>query len=350
MWQKSPPTRFGTRYKEAIVKAAHVHLYTFANLTDIELNAAGRKVTGLEVKCPDGKRHQVKARHYILACGAIENVRYLLNANAIMKNGIGNQHDLVGRFFMEHPHVDSADMMVAGEKNMDLYYTSFLTSRQFGLLALAEEYQRQEKLLNYSAHLIPTAIDAEKRHMIDFIKEEDAKMLIDFMEKMDKANKEGKKEERMKTAFYSFSTRIEQAPNPDSRVILAGTADRYGTRHVKLNWQLSDLDKTTIRKANLVIGKELGRLGLGRLRIQDWVLKEGPVWPSYLAGGPHQMGITRMSKDPKKGVVDENCRVHGLPNLFIAGASVFPTSGSANPTLTIVALAIRLSDHLKILI
>jgi choline dehydrogenase-like flavoprotein len=300
------------------------------------------------VQCPNGKRHRVKARQYVLACGAIENVRYLLSSNAVMKTGIGNQHDLVGRFFMEHPHVDSGHMMVAGEKNMDLYYTSFFTSQQFGLLALAEEYQRQEKLLNYSVHLIPTTIEAKRFNVFDVIGE-DAKLVLDYMNRMDQAIKEGKKDQRLKTAFYLFSTRIEQAPNPDSRVVLADTTDRYGTRHVKLNWQLSELDKLTILKANLVIGKELGRLGLGRLRLDDWLLRQDPAWPDYMGGGPHNMGVTRMSKDPAKGVVDENCRVHGLPNLFIASASVFPTSGSANPTLTIVALAIRLSDHLKTL-
>jgi len=346
MWQKSPPTRFGTKYKETIVGAANIHLYTYANLTNIDLNESGQQVAGLEIKTLSGKFHRVQARMYVLACGAIQNVRSLLNSNAVMKNGIGNQHDLVGRFFMEHPHVDSADMILAGNCNMDLYYESFLTSKEFGMLVLAEAYQRREKLLNYSAQLVPTSLGAERQHVIDLIPD-DAKFTIDFMKGIDQAKKEGKQDKNPDTKIYIFSTRVEQAPNPDSRVELAETKDALGIPEVNLNWQLSDLDKRTIKEANLVIGKELGKIGLGRLRLQDWLFEENPLWPRYMAGGFHHMGITRMNKDPKKGVVDENCKVHGLPNIFIASSSVFPTSGIANPTLTIVALAIRLADHLK---
>ena len=146
---------------------------------------------------------------------------------------------------------------------------------------------------------------------------------------------------------YVFSTRIEQTPNPDSRVELAATKDALGMQEVNLNWQLSELDKRTIKEANLMIGRELGRTGLGRLRLRDWLFTDNPIWPHYLEGGWHHMGTTRMNNDPKKGVVDANCKVHGLPNLYIAGSSVFPTGGTANPTLTIVALSLRLADHLK---
>ena len=111
--------------------------------------------------------------------------------------------------------------------------------------------------------------------------------------------------------------------------------------------KLSELDKKTINEANLLIGKELGRTGIGRLKLRDWLSIENPRWSNYLGGGWHHMGITRMHTDPKKGVVDENCKVHDLSNLYVAGSSVFPTAGTANPTLTIVALSLRLADHLK---
>ncbi|HSJ69200.1 MAG TPA: GMC family oxidoreductase [Anditalea sp.] len=346
MWQKSPPTRFGTKYRDTIVGAPNINLYTYANLTNIELNESGREVIGLEIKTLSGRVHRVQAKMYVLACGAIQNVRCLLNSKAVMKNGIGNHHDLVGRFFMEHPHVDSADMILASDHNMDLYFESFLTSKEFGMLTLAEAYQRREKLLNYSAQLVPTSSGAERQHVIDLIPD-DAKFTIDFMKGIDQAKKEGKQDVNPETKIYIFSTRVEQAPNPDSRVELAKTNDALGIPEVNLNWQLSDLDKRTIKEANLAIGKELGKIGLGRLRLQDWLFEENHQWPRFMAGGFHHMGITRMNKNPKKGVVDENCKIHGLPNMYIASSSVFPTSGIANPTLTIVALAIRLADHLK---
>ena len=93
-----------------------------------------------------------------------------------------------------------------------------------------------------------------------------------------------------------------------------------------------------------IVGAEFGRAGLGRVQIL--FEEEGSDWPADLAGGFHHMGTTRMSDDPKQGVVDRDCRVHGMSNLYVAGSSVFTTGGSSNPTMFIVALALRLADHL----
>ena len=349
MWQKSPPTRFGVKYRKAILDASNVHLYTFANVTEIVLNESGQDVTALKVKTLSGRQHRVQAKQYVLACGGIDNPQVLLNSNSVMKNGVGNQNDLVGRFFMEHPHVDSADMILASSPHMFLYYDSIYALKQFGMLALSEQYQREHKLLNYSALLLFDPDIEARYHFMDSIPK-DPKLILDFVKDMDKTNKEkGGKDRQESAKNYVFSTRIEQTPNPNSRVKLNGTKDAVGMQEVNLNWQLSALDKRTIKEANLMIGKELGRTGLGRLKLRDWLLTENPPWPHYLSGGAHNMGTTRMNNDPKKGVVDANCKVHGLPNLYIAGSSVFPTGGTANPTLTIVALAIRLAEHLKTL-
>jgi choline dehydrogenase-like flavoprotein len=135
----------------------------------------------------------------------------------------------------------------------------------------------------------------------------------------------------------------EQVPNPHSRVTLAPQRDCLGQNRVRLNWQLSAIDILSVIRTQHIIDSELRRAGLGRLYTQ---LRDETL-PPNLHGGYHHMGTTRMHADPKKGVVDANCRVHGLSNLFIAGPSVFPTGGYANPTLTIVALAVRLADHIK---
>ena len=151
---------------------------------------------------------------------------------------------------------------------------------------------------------------------------------------------------KLETSRYVFNTRAEQAPNPNSRVDLANTKDAMGIPHVRLSWQLSESDKLSILKSNVIMGSELGRLGVGRLKINDWLLKENIEWPQLLSGGWHHLGVTRMHENPKKGVVDKNCKVHNVNNLFIGGSAVFTTSGVANPTLTIVALALRLANHL----
>jgi choline dehydrogenase-like flavoprotein len=133
-------------------------------------------------------------------------------------------------------------------------------------------------------------------------------------------------------------------PNPNSRVMLDDKRDALGLPRAKLDWRLTDTDKTTIRIAQEELSLAFGAAGLGRVKT---VFREAGPWPSTIQGGNHHMGTTRMSADPRTGVVDSDCRVHGLANLWIGGSSVFPTTGTSNPTLTILALALRLASHLK---
>jgi choline dehydrogenase-like flavoprotein len=156
-----------------------------------------------------------------------------------------------------------------------------------------------------------------------------------------------KREPLGKPSLISILGITEQAPNPQSRVYLAEEKDRLGLNRIVLDWQLTELDKRGLSLLPRLLGLELGRLNLGRVRLADWLAGEGFEAAKGVGGGPHHMGTTRMADDPKRGVVDRNCRVHGNANLYIAGGSVFPTSGYTMPTLTIVALALRLADHLK---
>jgi choline dehydrogenase-like flavoprotein len=150
--------------------------------------------------------------------------------------------------------------------------------------------------------------------------------------------------------FYHLATRQEQAPNPDSRVTLSAEKDAMGMPRAKLDWRLTELDKRSMRTFYEILGQELGKSGMGRVQLRDWLLDDDRNWPSFLSGGWHHMGTTRMHADPKQGVVDANCRVHGLANLYVSGAAVYATAGSANPTLTLVALSLRLSDHLRTMV
>jgi choline dehydrogenase-like flavoprotein len=138
---------------------------------------------------------------------------------------------------------------------------------------------------------------------------------------------------------------IEATPNPDSRVTLTDDRDALGMRRVNLDWRLHENDKRTIVKAQEILAAELGRAGLGRAMREFDDSESG--WPDDLTHGWHHMGTTRMHIDPNQGVVDSNCRVHGVANLYVAGSSVFPTYGISQPTYTIVAMALRLADHLQ---
>jgi choline dehydrogenase-like flavoprotein len=147
---------------------------------------------------------------------------------------------------------------------------------------------------------------------------------------------------------YPIDFNGEQIPNPDSRVYLGREQDRFGMRRLIVDWKMTDQDVTSIIKTFHIWQSILEESGIGALvfdseKFPDLVKASVPV-------GGHHIGTTRMSADPTEGVVDENCKVHGMDNLFIAGGSVFPTTGHANPTLTVVALAMRLGTHLRSLI
>ena len=126
---------------------------------------------------------------------------------------------------------------------------------------------------------------------------------------------------------------------------LIDTVDALGLRRVKLDWRLPGDFEQTMRRAHEILAEELGRNGLGRLRMNSSETGHDPM--KAIDNAHHQMGTTRMHTDPRQGVVDEHCRVHGIANLFIGGSSVFPTYSFDNPTMTIVALTLKLSDHLK---
>jgi choline dehydrogenase-like flavoprotein len=139
----------------------------------------------------------------------------------------------------------------------------------------------------------------------------------------------------------------EQAPNLDSRVTLSDQRDALGSPRVRLDWRLTELDHRTARTMAGAVRDAFRRQGLAEVDLPDWLQPGAEGWTSQVYGPFHPTGTTRMASDPKRGVVDANCRVHGVSNLFVAGSSVFPTSGYANPTFTIIALAIRLADHVR---
>jgi choline dehydrogenase-like flavoprotein len=140
-------------------------------------------------------------------------------------------------------------------------------------------------------------------------------------------------------------TNGEQALNPESRVTLAEARDAFGMRRARLTWDLQEIDYRSAREAALAFAEDLATQGIGRMRLEDWLLGETAPAPE-VTGSWHHMGTTRMSADPRAGVVDADCRVHEVANLYVGGSSVFASTGYANPTFTIVQLALRLADHL----
>jgi choline dehydrogenase-like flavoprotein len=283
------------------------------------------------VRVLDGPEFSLRSRVVVLATGGIENARLLLASNGVEAAGLGNRHDLVGRFFMEHPHTHSGEFLPSPvARPLGLYQLHRRGGVDvLGVLALSAAVRRDARLANFTASLAPrTQGGAFERDLGVVIAGFDA---------------EGERAQGIPR--FAFSNECEQVPNPESRVQLAYERDALGMNRVTLKWRLASEDRDSLRRSHEILAREIGRAGLGR--VKPGLSEPDGAWPADLNGARHHMGTTRMHSDPKRGVVDADSRVHGIANLFVAGSSVFPTSGAANPTLTIVALALRLADHLK---
>lgn len=364
---------FRKDYREELEQAANITVYLHANVLEVETTENGQEVTQLRVACLQGNELRATAKFFVLAVGGIETPRLLLLSNKKHSAGLGNQNDLVGRFFMEHPHLWSG-LFIPADSNLFrsamMYGMHIVRSVPIiGQLTLAEEVMRQEKLLNYAVCLLPGVrprtsggqraltsgihtlqalagalrrrdLNEFNRHLSTLFPVVNNLSIAAYRKSMRIMNKLFK---ARKFEVFLLNHMVEQVPNPNSRVSLGNEHDAFGQNRVRLDWRLSPIDIRSIIRSQEIIDEELRQAGLGKLQID--LRDETP--PQELHGGWHHMGTTRMHIDPKKGVVNENLQVHGLSNLYIAGPSVFPTGGCANPVLTIVALTLRLADHLK---
>jgi choline dehydrogenase-like flavoprotein len=350
MWQFSQ-ARYGNLYKKAIVEAKNIHLYTYANAVNIKANNTVSKITQILVKNYAGKTHMVKAKHFVLACGTIQNARMLLASNDQAPQGLGNDNDLVGRYFQEHLEVASAQLWLAKPFPTDLYTQNYGITKASAELAFTEAIQTKEKILNGTVCLKPLSFAKHMPPRMETWQDGDPrKSQNNINANWDEASKKAKNEKGAIEHAFMLNTRIEQAPNPNSRVTLGTEKDALGVPRANLHWELTALDKYSVRKLYQLLGQQVGIAGIGRIKLYEFLRDPNDnTFPDSTNGGWHHMGTTRMAKDPKKGVVDANCKVHGIANLFVAGAACFATSGATNPTLNLTALSLRLSDHLKVL-
>jgi choline dehydrogenase-like flavoprotein len=356
MWQFSPPTRFGVKFRDEIVKSPNVHLYTNANVVEVEANESVNTVRSVRIRTFDGKEYHARAKRFVLACHTIQNARLLLASNAQAKAGLGNDNDLVGRFFMEHFEMPCGELALTDPRatKTKLYEFVGLGSTPRGELATTPAAQREYRILHGTASVeagnygdpVKSTFQALDSGMVDRLRrwaDSGRKGPPPFAAEFAALAPKDKGPPR----FYHLTTRQEQAPNPDSRVTLSTEKDALGVPRTRLDWRVTPLDKHSMRTFYQLLGREMGRTNTGRVQMKDWLMSDDMSWPSFISGGWHHMGTLRMSTDPKEGVTDSNCRVHGISNLYIGGAAVYPTAGAVNPTLTLVALSLRLADHLK---
>ena len=362
--QFSTPTRFGVRYRSALLASGNIKLFLYSNVVRIEPSANGSQIQRLHIATLSGIRYSIKAKMFVLAAGGIENARLLLASNQILNAGVGNANDVVGRYFADHIQLDTAGIFpLRAETSFELYLgenrernwhpvRSSAPAALMGYLALRPDVQRRARTLNYSAKIVRTWLSdyylqvrrQELSSSSAFTRMTD-RMRTVFDSIADAASIAGDRVMGKERTFYKLVTTQEQAPNPDSRVVLGTALDRLGMPVARLLWELTELDRYTIKTAIAKLVQAFGASGIARLRVpldldhSSWLSNIGCSW--------HHCGTTRMHADPKQGVVDANCRVHGVSNLHVIGSSVFTTNGHGNPTLTIVALSLRLADHLQ---
>jgi choline dehydrogenase-like flavoprotein len=367
--QFSTPVRFGRDYRDEIAKATDVVTVLHANAVELETGSDIDQVQRVHVRNLAGVRFSVKSRFVVLAAGGVENARLLLASNRFRKTGLGNENDLVGRFFMEHAVVPSGRVVftkpVGGTniydaahyyKNRKLSANGVPVAAHFGI---SEAEQERHGILN-SRNYIRSIYVGDESPAVESLKNlyflasryykhrqirlSDIRNFVAHPGVITTAILARLTKSARYVAGYRMEHVVEACPNSDSRITLDTERDGLGMPKVILDWRPTDLQRRTITYVQRLVGGELQRLGIGY--VEEW---EPPAksWPKNMQWVWHHMGTTRMHQDPIKGVVNEHCRVHSVPNLFIAGSSVFPTVGPDAPTLTIVALALRLAEHIK---
>jgi choline dehydrogenase-like flavoprotein len=352
--------RFGRHLSQKL--GPNVTLVTNATVVQINPAASGAKVESVEVASTDGRRRTLSARAIAVCAGGIENARILLSSNRVVTPGLGNQNGLVGRFLMDHPRGSVGTFRIAGSKALQNRFTLYNVKDATGShmfrhgMRLSPKIQRKEKLLNCSAWVFEAVMpddpwDALKRMLRGKAEwPKDAFAIGANLNLVARGLHDhfvaGRGLPR-KLERLELQCMCEQVPDPESRVTLSDRCDRFGMRLPRIDWRINaDEHRTMRRTAELVVG-QLIHLGIEPPVLDEWV-RNGEAFPEGFRDIAHPTGTTRMAEDPAKGVVDQNCEVHGVSGLFVAGTSVFPTAGHANPTQMIVAMALRLADHLKL--
>jgi choline dehydrogenase-like flavoprotein len=352
---------FASKYRAALQAASNITVLTHANVISLEAMADAQALREVRVCSFEKRRARVQARMFVLCCGGIETARLLLVSNSVEPNGIGNRHDVVGRFFQDHPGV-SLLVRPRDARRFRQWYNSF---RRDGIryalkMAAGEELQRRHRILHVGAEIYyPWSPDDPVAAILTALRDRTRPSRWAHAA-MSAARRPG----RLTAAAYRYfvlrqpcsvdgtephlGLSSEQQPNPDSRVTLGRQRDSLGVPRTVLDWRLTGAETESIEVFLSAIAEEWRRLEIADLDRIGFELqgRERGEHGGFVDAN-HHIGTTRMGTDPRISVVDANCRVHGYDNLYIGSSAVFPTGGFSNPTLTILALCLRISDEIK---
>ena len=355
IFQMVRPLRFGRDYRSLLSLSHNIQLYFHARVVEIEEDSTLSRVCYFHIATNSDRKHRISARHFVLACGGLENPRLLLASKRNTASGIGNRHDLVGRYYMQHPKgLHGVAVLNQTSLRSPLYTGGYGVDgvKIGGAISFSEEYQRREEMLNHCIMFRPIFSLSESHASQAYRALCRAWQgacdgfgwqgeLLNFSKSAAGAVKLVSKGFGLRTVF-GVMNHMEQIPKRESRVELSEQRDRFGVNQLRIDWRIDSAEKASLRRLHKLVRERLATGG-GTVESQLELLADWPVSHD----SAHHIGTTRMHADRRWGVTDLNCRVHGVQNLYIGGSSVLPTSGNANPTLTIVALAARLADHLK---
>lgn len=359
----SNPFDLGKKYKQEIIESKNISLIIDSNVIELIPNGEGRLVEFLKVKGRKDNQFTVKGKTIILATGGMENARLLLASNSYFSKGLGNHHDLVGRFFMEHYWKVSGILPITQKHNFIRSFThrySLMNTYAQDILGLSDDLRDREQLLNIHWRISPYNLLEETQTVITGKKLARQLSQGDFSQITHQWQPlwQGDLTVIPRYLWWHFHNKlnpcahfdhirffglVEQEPDFHNRITLSSKCDFLGQPLVNLTLNFSQKMWESVDRSMSCISKILSERGFGQLEYDQNRLQHLTFYDEV---GKHHMGTTRMHPNARYGVVDANCKVHDVDNLYIAGSSIFPTGGAANPTFTIVALALRLADHL----
>ncbi len=363
-WAPLGRRNFAVMLRRRLAASRNVTVMLDATVTELTCDPAGARLQSVELQSRHGKRLVVKAAVFVIACGGIETARLLLASPGPTGRGVANASGLVGRFFQDHISYVAAEIRPRSRAQLQrLFDPRYIGRTMFtAKIEATERLQRDCALLNVMAHLafpIPEALGLlEVRRILRSVQA--GKLSLPSFDEAVALARGGVELTRLALGRVLEQRRAsprhgsvlllvdtEQAPNPDSRVSLDASLDAFGMRRAVLDWRVTDLETRTLQRFAALVASELQRLDLATV-----VLAGPPDFGRRDCLGAardifHHMGTARMSHSPHDGVTNADLRCHEVDNLFIAGAAVFPAGGLSNPTFTVIALSIRLADHLK---
>ncbi|MEM9776325.1 MAG: GMC oxidoreductase [Chloroflexota bacterium] len=361
----SNPTDMGDIHSHWLKESKNISLYYYAFAQEVVPSSGDNHIETVKVRNLSGASFQIQASTVILAGGTVENSRLLLLSQANSENGVGNAHDNVGRYYMDHPRTEGKSTVHINKNNLNwkaIYRYLDETETPNGVLqfflTMSEAFQRENRLLNHCTMVRPVYFEkrnnsylaakrifyaAKDRNLSELQTVDALKAAYGFRKLVSTGIKQAMGTP-LTISHMELIDQLEQEPNPNSRVLLSRRRDRFNQPMARIEWQIDESTTHSLRVFHQLIDEHLRKNNLGHL--ESPLLKDPNFVPDY-TDACHPSGTTRMSADPKDGVVDENCAVHGYDNLYVMGGSVFPASGHANPTVTIVALAIRLAERVK---